>query len=135
MHNNSSLLASKQSLGTNQFPVSRKGSKLAAVEDSLIEMFKKQQRGFVIPHKPIKVEKETPERSFIIDAVPVVQELPPSPPQKHRNHPEGLPHKQLTKKNMELFDQQQKLREKENMIENTPMTQLDGHRKNNHHHK
>lgn len=131
-NNTSSLLLStKPPHHPSSHAVSKTGSKLAEIQESLKEMFLEQQRGYnnIIPHKPMKMEKDH------------------SPP-KREQQPEKQP--QLTRKNMELFQAQQQQqqqkekkrdnhnREKENVQQNKghdsnpPMTQLDGQRKLHH---
>lgn len=125
MQTNSSPFASQ-----HQYPPLKTGSKLAAVEEKLKELFIKQQKGFGIPHKPIKVEKTSSRGK----AAPV-NNVQSSPPQRQQRVNEGQT--QLTRKNMELFQQQHKEREKENLHQNqgdsigdaTQITQLDGSKK------
>lgn len=96
---------------------SRKGSKVGAMEDTLKELFKKQQqRAFGHAHKPIKEEQLSPEMEQS------------SPPQRQAP---------LNKKNIELLQQQHQQKENRgNSALPTVITQLDGHHRkgysNNH---
>lgn len=114
---------------SNSFPPSnpitntRRGSKVVEVKQKLKQLMEKQQRSFRFPHKPIKLEGESPR-----DEIPTKEARSPPPSEGQATA------SQLTRNNMEIFQQQQRKREKENLNLNqnhqTPaMTQLDGNRK------
>lgn len=99
------------------------GSKATSVHSRLIELFNEQQKrhNFPIPHKPIKLE-DLKVRKHPIQATP--DEPPPAPP------PPLVP---LTKKNMELFQEQENQQNRHNQAA-TVITQVDGGQRMHHRH-